>query len=114
MHTHVFECFSVTEDGRKVRTEPSRSIAEYTRRCLKDYQKRIFNKKTLHKRLPILSWLPSYKGEDAICDLVAGISVGLTVIPQALAYAGIAGLPVAVSTSSSYHPQLILTNFIFP
>lgn len=30
-------------------------------------------------------------------DLVAGITVGLTVIPQALAYSGIAGLPAAVS-----------------
>lgn len=28
---------------------------------------------------------------------MAGITVGLTVIPQALAYAGIAGLPAAVS-----------------
>lgn len=30
-------------------------------------------------------------------DLVAGVTVGLTVIPQALAYAGIAGLDPAVS-----------------
>lgn len=37
-----------------------------------------------------------YTSEDAVGDLVAGITVGLTVIPQALAYAGIAGLDPAV------------------
>lgn len=38
-----------------------------------------------------------YSADDAVGDLVAGITVGLTVIPQALAYSGIAGLPPAVS-----------------
>lgn len=84
-------------------TEPSQSITEYTERCLKSCKRRIFNRKTLHKRLPILGWLPGYKAEDAVCDLVAGISVGLTVIPQALAYAGIAGLPVAVNDAPQFH-----------
>lgn len=37
-----------------------------------------------------------YTADDFIGDLVAGITVGLTVIPQALAYAGIAGLDPAV------------------
>lgn len=54
-------------------------------------------KKIMHKRLPIFAWLPTYSAEDAVGDLVAGITVGLTVIPQALAYAGIAGLAPAVS-----------------
>lgn len=39
-----------------------------------------------------------YSSSDAVGDLVAGITVGLTVIPQALAYAGIAGLGPAVNT----------------
>lgn len=41
-----------------------------------------------------------YSSEDAVGDLVAGITVGLTVIPQALAYAGIAGLDPAVSITT--------------
>lgn len=53
-------------------------------------------KKTLYKRLPILSWLPRYNGQDALGDLVAGITVGLTVIPQSLAYSNVAGLPPQV------------------
>lgn len=59
--------------------------------------KNVFTKKMLHKRLPIFRWLPQYNSQDAVGDLVAGITVGLTVIPQALAYSGIAGLPAAVS-----------------
>lgn len=45
----------------------------------------------IYKRLPILNWLPQYDSSSAIGDLLAGITVGLTVIPQALAYANIAG-----------------------
>ncbi|CAH0723053.1 unnamed protein product, partial [Brenthis ino] len=55
--------------------------------------KRRFNRKTLHKRIPISSWLPQYNTEKAIGDVIAGVTVGLTVIPQSLAYSNIAGLP---------------------
>lgn len=48
-----------------------------------------------------------YSSEDAVGDLVAGITVGLTVIPQALAYAGIAGLDPAVSVTS-FTPSIFL------
>lgn len=37
--------------------------------------------------------------------MVAGITVGLTVIPQALAYAGIANLDPAVSRTPLYSPS---------
>lgn len=49
--------------------------------------------KTLKKRLPILEWLPKYKTEFLIQDIIAGITVGLTAIPQGIAYAVVAGLP---------------------
>lgn len=45
-----------------------------------------------------LSILFRYSTEDAAGDFIAGVTVGLTVIPQALAYAGIAGLDPAVSS----------------
>uniref|UniRef100_A0A182HTD9 STAS domain-containing protein n=2 Tax=Anopheles arabiensis TaxID=7173 RepID=A0A182HTD9_ANOAR len=61
-----------------------------------------FSEKMIKKRLPILRWLPQYNSTDAIGDLVAGITVGLTVIPQALAYAGIAGLPAAYGLYGSF------------
>ncbi|XP_031838576.1 epidermal stripes and patches isoform X2 [Nomia melanderi] len=65
------------------------SVLEGTRRRLRS----ACTKKTVYKRLPILRWLPKYSGQDALGDLVAGITVGLTVIPQSLAYANVAGLP---------------------
>lgn len=37
-------------------------------------------------------WLPLYDAEKGISDLVAGITVGLTLIPQSIAYAALAGL----------------------
>ena len=59
-------------------------------------KERIFRKKTLYMRFPILKWLPKYSVQDFVADLVAGITVGVTVIPQGLAYATVAGLPPQV------------------
>lgn len=47
-------------------------------------------------RLPIIKWLRRYSLQYLISDIIAGISVGLMVVPQALAYASIAGLPLQV------------------
>lgn len=66
--------------------------------CCTTYMRNIFRMKTLYKRLPILTWLPRYSKSDAIGDLIAGFTVGLTVIPQGLAYSGVAGLPTEVRT----------------
>ncbi|KAF4513870.1 UNVERIFIED_CONTAM: hypothetical protein B566_EDAN017197 [Ephemera danica] len=46
----------------------------------------------VHKRVPITSWLPRYSRNDVIPDLIAGITIGLTLIPQSIAYASLAGL----------------------
>uniref|UniRef100_A0A2C9LUP3 SLC26A/SulP transporter domain-containing protein n=1 Tax=Biomphalaria glabrata TaxID=6526 RepID=A0A2C9LUP3_BIOGL len=51
-----------------------------------------FTLDTLKKRLPIIVWLPQYNLLKLAYDLIAGITVGLTIIPQSLAFAGIAGL----------------------
>lgn len=64
--------------------------------------KRTCTKKTLYKRLPILTWLPKYNNQDFLGDLVAGITVGLTVIPQSLAYSNIAGLPAEYGLYGSF------------
>ncbi|XP_067006356.1 sodium-independent sulfate anion transporter [Anabrus simplex] len=59
-------------------------------------------RKLLFKRLPILTWLPQYTARYAFSDLVAGFTVGLTVIPQAIAYANVAGLPPQYGLYSSF------------
>ncbi|XP_053684275.1 sodium-independent sulfate anion transporter-like isoform X2 [Sabethes cyaneus] len=50
------------------------------------------SKKLLKKRLPILRWLPDYSRQYFVEDIVAGLTVGLTVIPQGIAYAVVANL----------------------
>lgn len=57
---------------------------------------------TLKAWLPILSWLPRYKLKWLQMDLLAGVTVGLTTVPQALAYAEVAGLPVQVNLNQLF------------
>ncbi|XP_007434785.1 sodium-independent sulfate anion transporter isoform X1 [Python bivittatus] len=58
--------------------------------------------RTTAKRLPVLGWLPKYSLRWLQLDLVAGLTVGLTVVPQALAYAEVAGLPMQYGLYSSF------------
>lgn len=48
------------------------------------------------KYIIILNWLPKYTRLDAVSDFVAGFSLGLTLIPQSIAYAALAGLTAQV------------------
>ncbi|KAB0366948.1 hypothetical protein FD755_020272 [Muntiacus reevesi] len=57
---------------------------------------------TMQKWLPFLGWLPDYTWYALKMDFIAGISVGLTVIPQALAYAEVAGLPPQYGLYSAF------------
>lgn len=43
--------------------------------------------------IPALDWLPNYKKEWLSGDLSAGLTVGVMLIPQGMAYAMLAGLP---------------------
>jgi MFS superfamily sulfate permease-like transporter len=43
--------------------------------------------------LPIVTWLPSYERTWLRADIMAGLAVWAMTVPQALAYAGIAGVP---------------------
>lgn len=48
-------------------------------------------------RIPVLRWAPEYNTHKLLCDVIAGVTVGLTVMPQGLAYATLAGLEPQVS-----------------
>ncbi len=57
-------------------------------------------------RLPIRSWLGDY-GRDALKgDLVAGLTTAVMLVPQAMAYAALAGLPPHVGLYASIAPLL--------
>uniref|UniRef100_A0AAR2KKY9 STAS domain-containing protein n=1 Tax=Pygocentrus nattereri TaxID=42514 RepID=A0AAR2KKY9_PYGNA len=51
---------------------------------------------------PILTWLPRYNLTWLRMDVLAGLTVGLTAVPQGLAYAEVAGLPVQYGLYSAF------------
>jgi len=57
--------------------------------------------------IPAFSWLSSYQREWLRSDLVAGLTTAAVVIPQAMAYAAIAGLPLEVGLYTSLIPLLV-------
>ncbi|XP_032664642.1 sodium-independent sulfate anion transporter-like [Odontomachus brunneus] len=70
-----------------------------------------FIKRTIKKRVPALRWLSRYKAADALGDLVAGLTVGLTLIPQAIAYAGLAGLDPQYGLYSAFAGSFVYIVF---
>lgn len=57
--------------------------------------------------LPFLNWITRYNMQWLIGDLVAGITVGAVVVPQGMAYAKLAELPVEFGLYSSFMGVLI-------
>jgi hypothetical protein len=47
----------------------------------------------LSQFIPILAWLPSYNRAWLVADIIAGLTLWGLVMPEGMAYAGIAGLP---------------------
>ncbi|XP_076474248.1 sodium-independent sulfate anion transporter isoform X2 [Bombus vancouverensis nearcticus] len=60
------------------------------------------------KYITIIHWLPKYSRLDAVSDLVAGFSLGLTLIPQSIAYAALAGLTAQYGLYSC-----LMGNFVY-
>lgn len=57
--------------------------------------------------IPSLEWLPNYKKVNLKGDLIAGLTVGVMLIPQGMAYAMIAGLPPIYGLYASTIPLII-------
>ncbi|GAV04350.1 hypothetical protein RvY_14640-2 [Ramazzottius varieornatus] len=74
----------------------------YTLKDLKNELSGLCTLQTLQRKLPITRWLPKYSREDFKGDLVAGLTVGLTVVPQCLAYAQIADIKLEFGLNSAY------------
>lgn len=61
--------------------------------------------------LPIFSWAPNYDRADLRSDLAAGLTVGAMLVPQAMAYALLAGLPPEIGLYAATIPVVIYALF---
>lgn len=61
--------------------------------------------------IPLLSWLPHYDRANLRGDLSAGLTVGVMLIPQGMAYAMLAGLPPIYGLYASLVPLLLYALF---
>ncbi len=62
---------------------------------------------SMQRFFPFLQWLPHYNKVWFSKDLVAGLTVGIILIPQGMAYAMIAGLPPVHGLYASLIPVLV-------
>ncbi|MDF3884913.1 SulP family inorganic anion transporter [Cupriavidus basilensis] len=58
-------------------------------------------------RIPVLEWVRDYQKEWIKPDLIAGVTAAAVVLPKALAYATVAGLPVQVGLYTAFLPMVI-------
>ncbi|PQJ75661.1 SulP family inorganic anion transporter [Polaribacter gangjinensis] len=65
----------------------------------------------IKKIVPIVDWLPNYQKSLFKGDLIAGITVGIILIPQGIAYALIAGLPPIYGLYCALVPQVMYAIF---
>ena len=62
-------------------------------------------------RLPVLDWTRKYQKDWLRPDIIAGLTAAAVVIPKAMAYATIAGLPVQVGLYTAFLPMIIYAVF---
>ena len=61
--------------------------------------------------IPILTWLPNYDRANLRGDISAGLTVGIMLIPQGMAYAMLAGLPPIYGLYASLIPLILYAIF---
>lgn len=81
------------------------SVSDFAKKKDESFSARA--KKFLRRRIFILSWLPQYDRTKAIRDLIAGVTLGLTMVPQSLAYANLANVPAQYGLYSAFMGSLV-------
>src|SRR5436305_12532526 len=61
--------------------------------------------------LPILDWLPAYRREWLLPDVLAGLALWAVMVPEAMAYAGIVGVPPIMGLYSIVPPLIAYALF---
>lgn len=58
-------------------------------------------------KVPIVQWLPRYDLSWLLTDFISGLTIGVMLIPQGLAYAKIATIPIENGLYSSWIPAAV-------
>lgn len=91
-------------------TEPETGGGSVCSSCLQSVQKsRVIN--FMYDRLTIIGWLSAYNADALMRDVIAGLTVGLTAIPQGIAYAVVAGLAPQYGLYTSIMSSLVYVIF---
>jgi SulP family sulfate permease len=61
----------------------------------------------LKRFFPFLSWMTTYNRSHLYGDLIAGVTVGVMLVPQGMAYAMIAGMPPIYGLYAALVPQVV-------
>ena len=93
---------------KKLKTE---TFSEEMVNVVKQTSSRVCSRKFLMNRLPILTWILGYNLEMLVCDTIAGVTTALTVIPQGIGYAPLAGLPLQYGLYCSIVPGFVYCLF---
>jgi SulP family sulfate permease len=92
--------------------DPHHSILFFTYLSLyQQHNKNQESKMNIKSILPILEWLPNYKKQHLRGDINAGLTVGIMLIPQGMAYAMLAGLPPIHGLYAAIILQLVYAIF---
>lgn len=65
----------------------------------------------LKSYLPIAEWLPAYTRKDLGFDLIAGLTVGVMLVPQGMAYSLLAGMPPIYGLYAGIVPLIVYAIF---
>ena len=66
----------------------------------------------MYRIFPFMRWLPELRQQGVVrADLVAGITVAMILVPQAMAYAELAGLPAVYGLYAAFLPPAIAALF---
>ena len=68
-------------------------------------------REVLARRVPLLAWTRRVTRHTLYADFIAGLTVGVMVIPQSMSYANIAGLPYIYGMYAACTPAMVYAIF---